>query len=208
MKLYTYPPAPSPQRVQLFMQEKGIELPAETIDMMKQEQLGDDFKAINPRSILPTLLLDDGTVLSEVIAICRYLEASFPETPLLGTSAKQQALISEWDHRIEMECLAAVADALRNKGDGFKHRALPGALDIEQIPDLIPRGILRVNAFFEILDKQLSQNTFVAGEHFSMADITAFVCVNFSGWIKVAVPETLDHLTLWHNAMSKRFALD
>ncbi|MBT8151992.1 MAG: glutathione S-transferase N-terminal domain-containing protein, partial [Gammaproteobacteria bacterium] len=130
MKLYTFPPAPSPQRVHIFIQEKGIEIDTEFVDMMKAEQLAAEYKAINPRATVPALVLDDGTVIAEVVAICRYLEVTYPDTPLLGSSAREQALVCEWDHRLEMECMSAIAEALRNKGEAFKHRALPGALDL------------------------------------------------------------------------------
>lgn len=204
MKLYTFPTAPSPQRVHLFLKEKAIEMPFEFIDMMKQEQLSDSFKTINARATVPALVLDDGTVISEVVAICRYLEAAFPDNPLYGETPKEQALVSEWDHRIEMECMMGIAEALRNRGDAFKNRALPGVLDVEQIADLVPRGIMRIKAFFRILDEQLSGHAFIAGERFSVADITAFVAVNFAAWVKVSVPEELTHLKRWHGETAAR----
>jgi len=204
MKLYTYSLAPSPQRVHIFMKEKGIDIPCEEVDMMAQAHLSDEYKAINPRGTLPALVLDDGTVISEVAAISRYLEAANADAPLMGVDAKQQALICEWDHRIESELLAAIADALRNKGGAFKDRALPGLLDLEQIPDLVTRGKKRISAFFEILDAQLASNEFVVGDSFSMADITAFVGVSFAGWVKMSAPEELVNLHRWYKAVSER----
>lgn len=208
MMLYTFSLAPSPQRVEIFMKEKGINIPSETVDMMKQEQLSDNYKEINPRATLPALVLDDGTVISEVVTICRYLEISNPDTPLLlGEDAKQQALIGEWDHRLESEFLLPIADALRNQGDGFKGRALPGVLDIEQIPQLVTRSIKRIKAFLEILDKQLSDNKFVAGDTFSMADITAYVGISFAVWVQISVPEELKNINRWFDEISKRNSL-
>ncbi|MCP3908143.1 MAG: glutathione S-transferase [Oceanicoccus sp.] len=208
MMLYTFSLAPSPQRVEIFMKEKGINIPSETVDMMKQEQLSDNYKEINPRGTLPALVLDDGTVISEVVTICRYLEISNPDTPLLlGEDAKQQALIGEWDHRLESEFLLPIADALRNQGDGFKGRALPGVLDIEQIPQLVTRSIKRIKAFLEILDKQLSDNKFVAGDTFSMADITAYVGISFAVWVQISVPEELKNINRWFDEISKRNSL-
>lgn len=208
MILYTYSKAPSPQRVEYFMREKGIALNTQQVNMMKGEHLSADYKQKNPRATLPALILDDGTVISEVVAICRYLEVTYENTPaLLGIDAQQQAVICEWDHRIEFELLSAVADALRNTHTVYKNRALPGALDLEQIPELVPRGLKRIKAFFEILDKQLSVHPFVAGDHFSFADITAFVGINFSAWVKVTVPEELTHLHRWLTDMSERPSL-
>jgi len=204
MKLYTFPSAPSPQRVHLLLKEKGVEIPCEFVDMKNVAHLSDEYKAINARCTVPALVLDDGTVISEVVAICHYLEALYPDVPMFGHDPKEKALISEWDHRVELECLLGIADALRNRGDAFKGRALPGALDFEQIPELVPRGIARIKGFFEILDTQLANNRFVAGDTFSMADITAFVAVGFSRWVKVEVPAELSNVHRWHQEVAKR----
>lgn len=207
MKLYTFPTAPSPQRVHLFLQEKGIEIPFEMVDMRANAQLSDEYKAINARGTVPALVLHDGTVISEVVAICAYLEAAYPDKPLLGSSPKQRALICEWDHRVEAECLMAIAEAMRNSSKAFKDRALPGPLDLEQIPELAVRGVIRLKAFLQVLDTQLSNNPFVAGDEFSVADITAFVSVGFSRWIKVEIPEELVHLQRWCNEIAARPAI-
>lgn len=204
MKLYTFPTAPSPQRVHLFLKEKGVELPFEFVDMKAAAQLSEEYKTVNPRCTVPALLLEDGTVISEVIAICHYLEALYPEVPLLGHDPKTKALISEWDHRVEMECLSAIADALRNRSEAFKGRAIPGALDVEQIPELVPRGIMRLQGFFQILDAQLANNRFVAGETFSMADISAFVAVGFARWVKQEAPPEQQHLQRWRQEIAER----
>lgn len=207
MKLYSFPPAPSPQRVALFMKAKGIELPIEFVDMQTQAHLSESFKKINPRMTLPTLVLEDGTVISEVVAICRYLEASFPDSPsLLGEEPKEQALICEWDHRIESELLFAIADTLRNRGQAFKDRALPGALNLKQVPELVPRGLKRIEAFFAILDEQLASNEYIAGEKFSVADITAIVAIKFSAWVKVEVSEQYMHLHRWLKQISAKLS--
>ena len=207
MKLYTFPTAPSPQRVHLFLQEKGIEIPFERVDMRANAHLGEEYKAINPRGTVPALVFDDGTVISEVVAICVYLEAAYPDKPLLGSNPKQRALISEWDHRVEAEGLMAIAEAMRNSSKAFKDRALPGPLDLEQIPELAARGVIRLKAFMQVLDTQLSHNSFVAGDEFSVADITAFVSVGFARWIKVEIPEELVHLHRWRNAIAERPAI-
>ena len=201
MKLYTFPSAPSPQRVHLFMKEKGIDIESQLIDMRAGEHLGEAFKKINPRMTVPALQLDDGTTISEVIAILHYLETAYPETPLFGTTAKEKAVITEWEHRIESECFMGIAEALRNRGDAFKNRALPGPLDLAQIPELVDRGRLRTSVFFEVLNQQLENNEYVAGDQFSVADITATVAVNFSKWIKIELPEQLIHLHAWRERM-------
>ncbi len=204
MKLYTFPMAPSPQRVHVFMKEKGIEIPCEVIDMMKAEQLGDAYRTINPRCTLPALVLEDGTVISEVVAICHYLEKAYPDAPLYGKDAKNAGIITEWEHRAEVELGSAIADALRNKGEAFKGRALPGALDVEQIPELVDRGHKRIAAFFEVLDKQLEDNQFIAGDTFSAADIAVTIFVNFAAWVKATVPESLVNLTGYMQRQANR----
>lgn len=204
MKLYTFPMAPSPQRVHAFMKEKGIEIPCEIIDMMKAEQLSEAYRTINPRCTLPALVLEDGTVISEVVAICRYLDKAYPDVPLYGEDAKQTGIITEWEHRAEIELGSAIADALRNKGEAFKNRALPGALDIEQIPELVERGHKRIAAFFEVLDKQLESNPFIAGDTFSAADIAVTIFINFAAWVKATVPESLVNLTAYMKHQAER----
>lgn len=204
MKLYTYPMAPSPQRVHVLMKEKGIEIPCEVIDMMKGEQLSDDYRAVNPNCTVPALVLDNGTVISEVVAICRYLDKAFSGVSLYGESAEQIALITEWEHRIEMELGAAIAEALRNKSPAFENRALPGALDLAQIPELVERGHKRIAAFFEVLDKQIDGKEFVVGDSFTAADIAAVIFVNFAGWVKASVPESLTHLTAYMQGQGQR----
>lgn len=204
MKLYTYPSAPSPQRVHIFMKEKGLEIPCEFIDLAVKAQLTEEYRAINSNCTVPALVLDDGTVIGEVVAICHYLEAAYPDQPLLGKSPKQKGLVVHWDHRIEMECLTAIAEALRNRGKGFNQRALPGAVDVEQIPALVERGIKRINEFFVVLDQQLADHQFIAGNFFSMADISAYVCVNFAKWVKVTVPNELVNLHRWIDEVAAR----
>ena len=134
MKLYTYDPAPNPRRLTLFMQYKGIELDTQQVDLGTAEQLGDEYRKINPECSVPALVLDDGTVLTEVIGICAYLEALYPDKPLLGSTAKEKAQIISWDHRLFANVFSAIASILRNRSKAMVNRALPGPLDVPQIP--------------------------------------------------------------------------
>lgn len=194
MKLYTYDAAPSPQRVALFMKYKGINIDTQQIDMMAGEHLSDEYKAIVPDQTLPALVLDDGTVLSEVIGIIAYLEALYPEPPLLGTTPLEKAMVTSWDSKIYSMLYMSVAEALRNASPGFKGRALPGPLDLEQIPELAERGKIRINWAWEVLNGELARRKFIAGDQFSFADIDLLVAVGFSGWVKCKPPEELTHL--------------
>lgn len=197
MKLYTYDPAPNPKRLALFMQHKGIEIESHQIDMMAGEQLGDDYRAINPEATVPALVLDDGTVLTEVVGICTYLEELYPEKPLLGTSALEKALVISWDHKLFLGLMMSIASMLRNRSEAFRDRALPGALDVPQIPELVNRGQLQLQDFLPKLDAHLADNTWVAGDNMTFADIDLLVSVEFMGWVKQSIPEDCVNLKAW-----------
>ncbi len=204
MLLYDCTTAPSPRRVRIFMAEKDLTIPLKQIDMRVAEQLSDEYKAINPRCDVPFLVLDDGTGIGEVEAICRYLEEEYPETPLMGTTPKEKGVIAMWNHRIEMEGLMAVAEVLRNKSPAFKDRSLPGPRNHQQIPELVTRGRERLINFFEDLNGVLSKSPYIAGNSFSFADITALVTVDFAAWIKVTIRDDQAHLKRWHDEISVR----
>lgn len=194
MKLYTYDAAPSPQRVALFMKYKGIEIESQQVDMAAAEQLGDEYRAMVPQMTVPALILDDGTVLTEVIGICTYLEALYPDKPLLGTTPLEKALVSSWHQKIYVMLFMAIADALRNSSPGMKGRAMAGPLDLEQIPELAERGKYRLNWAWGELDRELGDRKWIAGDNFSFADIDMAVCASFSGWVKCKPAEDLANL--------------
>ncbi len=200
MKLYTFDAAPSPQRLGLYLKYKGIEIDTQQVDMANGEHLGEAYKAIVPDQTVPALVLDDGTVLSEVIGIVHYLEALYPEKPLLGSTPLEKGLVTSWTSKIYSMIFMAIAEAMRNASPGFKGRALPGPLDLEQIPELAERGKQRLNWAWEQMDKRLADNTWIAGENFSFADIDLLVCAGFSGWVKCSPPESLENV---HNFLAR-----
>jgi glutathione S-transferase len=204
MKLYDYAPAPNPRRVRMFLAEKGIAVPTVEVDLRANAQFTPDFRAINPDCTVPVLELDDGTRLADVMAICVYFEGLRPEPALMGSGPLGCATVTAWQREVERDGFFAVAEALRNSSPAFKGRALPGADDYEQIPGLVERGRARVGKFFQTLDARLAAHEFVAGEAFSIADITAVVAVDFARWIRLAVPEDLSHLRRWHAEISAR----
>jgi len=204
LKFYDCKTAPSPRRVRIFMAEKGIDIETVQIDLGAGEQFGDVFRAINPDCVVPALQLDDGSCLSEVIAICHYLEARYPEPALLGTSDEERARILMWNCKVEQQGLWSVADAFRNSAKGLQGRALPGMVAYPQIPELAERGRGKVEQFFRRIDDQLADNEFIAGDRFSIADIAAVVVVDFSSWIKLSVPEDADNIQRWYKAVSAR----
>ena len=204
MKLYDCTTAPSPQRVRIFLAEKSIDMPLVQVDLREGEQLGDAFKEINPDCTVPVLELDNGTRISEIFAICQYLESQFPQPVIMGRNALEQAMVSMWNSKIEQNGIAALAETMRNRAKGMLDRALPGPVNLPQIPELVERGRKRAEAFFDRLDGQLDNNEFVTGDQFTMADITAYVMVQFAGWSKISILESQKHLQRWYGTVSKR----
>jgi glutathione S-transferase len=204
MKFYDCKTAPSPRRVRMFLAEKGIEIPTVQVDLAAGEQLEDAFREINPRCTVPALQLEDGTCLSDGLAICHYLESVYPEPNLMGRGALEQAKVMNWHEQTQTEGLLAGAEALRNFARGFKGRAITGPHDHEQIPALAERGRKRMDDFMAVLDQRLAESEFLALDRFSLADIGAYICVDFAGWIKLPVLECRPQVRRWHEAVSQR----
>src|SRR5713226_10404092 len=165
MKLYQYAGSPNSRRVRIFLAEKGLSIPLIPIDFSKGEQHSDAYRAINSRRVVPTLVLEDGTAIGEVPAILRYLEEIHPQTPLHGESAKERALVTMWERRVELEGFAAVMEGIRNAVPGLKSRAIAGPHDYEQIPELVERGKLRVKNFYDVSPLAVSRCS-LAGARF------------------------------------------
>lgn len=206
MKLYDSKLAPNPRRVRMFMAEKGIECETAQVDIIQGENLSDDFLAINPRGVLPTLVLDDGTVLDESVAICRYLEEIQPQPALMGTDPVSKAHIEARQRHMEFDGLMGAAEAFRNSFPGFANRGLPGnAGAVDAVPELVERGKNTVQRFYERLDEALAESEFVAGDAFTIADITALCTVDFAaGAARVPIPDDCENLKRWHAAVSAR----
>lgn len=204
MKLYTYPPAPNPKRLDIFLAEKGIHLETELVDLMSKEQLSESYKLINSWGTVPALVLNDGIVMTEVIGIFSYLEDLYPQKPLMGTDPLSRALVLSWDHRCFSEGFLAVAEVLRNSAPAFAGRSLPGPVSYEQIPQLVERGKKRIQTFYSVLNQHLDGRDFMVGDHFTIADIAAFVFIEFSGWVKARIPDDCASLIAWHQQVSTR----
>jgi len=204
VKFYDCKTAPSPRRVRIFLAEKGVDIETVQVDLGKGEQFTDEFRAVNPDCTVPVLELDDGSGISEVIAICQYIEDLNPEPALFGSSPEERARVNMWNAKVEQLGLWAMMDAFRNSAKGLVDRALPGPESYAQIPELAERGRSRVLQFFERLNDQLADNTFVAGDNYSIADISAMVLVDFAGWIKIAIPDDVEHVARWYAQVSKR----
>ena len=204
MKFYDCQTAPSPRRARIFIAEKGLEIETIEIDLGKREQLGEEFKRLNPRCTVPVLELDDGTCLTENAGIAAYLEAFAPDPPLLGKTADEKGLVANWNARIELEGFWPIADALRNRAKGMVGRAITGPTGYAQIPELAERGRARTVEFFETLNERLGESEYIAGGEFSLADITGFVVADFAGWIKSGPSDDHTNTKRWYDAVSKR----
>jgi glutathione S-transferase len=205
LTLYHAPTSPNSRRVRMFLAEKGISVPFVSIDLAAGEQHGEAYRAINPRRVVPTLVLEDGTAIGEVPAILRYLEEAYPSTPLLGTSSKDKAQVTMWERRMELEGFAAVMETVRNKIPGLKGRAIAGAHDYEQIPALVERGRQRIADFYADLEARLGEALFVAGDRFSAADITAVVTVDFATKaLELAIPNSNSATRRWYDSIAAR----
>jgi glutathione S-transferase len=198
MKLYTSTRAPNPRRVDIFLAEKGIELPKVEIDLNNLEQKQPDFIARNPMMRVPVLQLDDGTCISESIAICRYFEETHPEPPLFGVDTLDRALVEMWQRRMELNLMFPVAMV-------FRHLH-PGAAVLEN-PQLAEWGELNKPRIFEVLewlDGELAGRPFIAGDRYTVADISALVAVDFMRPSKLRVPESCANVLRWYGEVSAR----
>jgi glutathione S-transferase len=200
-KLYEATSSPNSRRVRVFLAEKGISIPRVPVDLGAKEQFSEAYVRINPRRVVPTLVLEDGTAIGEVPAILRYLEETHPEPPLLGVSAKDKALVTMWERRMELEGFAVVMETVRNAVAGLKGRAIAGPHDYEQIPAIVERGRRRLADFYADFEARLADAPFVAGDRFSVADLTAVVAIDFSTKaLSLSIPE-------WHEASRRWYAL-
>ena len=196
--------APSPRRARILLAEKGVPHEAVQIDLRQGEQLSDAYRAINPQCTVPALRTQDGLVLTDNAAITAWVEASYPEPPLLGVTPNDKAEISSWNWRVEFEGLMAIAEALRNSAPAMVNRALPGPVDYPQIPALAERGLKRVQQFFDMLNQRLNGREFIAAGQLSIADITAVVAVDFARVVRIKPGDQHTHLGRWRDALAER----
>jgi glutathione S-transferase len=183
---------------------KGIAYETVEIDLRKGEQLGEAFRQINPQCTVPALRTDEGQVLTDNASIAAYLEARYPEIPMMGKTPADKAEIASWHWRCEFEGLMSIAEVLRNTSPAMANRALPGPVDYAQIPQLGERGLARIKQFMVTLNARLENRNFVAADQFSLADITALVAVDFARIVKVKPDERHPHVARWRAAMAER----
>jgi glutathione S-transferase len=204
MRLFDFHRAPNPRRTRIFIAEKGLDIPKVTVDLFRMEQLSPEFLAINPQGTVPVLETDDGTYLSETVAICSYLEALHPEPALMGNSATEKALVLNWNNIVEQNGMISIAETLRNWSPGFRNRVFPGTKDYPQMPELVDRGRKRTEQFFDQMENRLQQAPHLAGDNFSLADITLLAITDFAGWVEIKPLPTRPALSRWYEIVSAR----
>ena len=197
MKLYDSTMAPNPRRVRIFLAEKGITVPIEQVDIGKAVNRQPPFLAKNPLGGVPALELDDGTVIAESVAICRYFEETQPQPPLLGVGAKDRALVEMWQRRMELELFRHVTGCFQNTHAFFKGR-------IPQVPEYgeVCRDAARKRLAW--LDGELANRPFVAGDRYTIADITALCAVDFGRVSDIRIAPEQKNLQRWYDAVSTR----
>ena len=204
LTFYDFTPAPSPRRARILLAEKGIDVDTVQVDMTKGEQLSDDYKKINPSCTIPALVLEDGTVLTDNAGIAVWAEAYKPEPALLGTTPAEKGIVMSWNARIDFEGFMPVAEILRNTSKGMQDRAITGPTNFAQLPELAERGRARLPLFWDALEQRLEGREFIATDDFSIADISALVCIDFSAWVKMAPGDDHPNIKRWHAAVSAR----
>jgi glutathione S-transferase len=198
MKLYDSNFAPNPRRVRIFLAEKGIAVPTERVDIARQEHKTPEYAAINPLQRMPSLVLDDGTIITESIAICRYFEMLRPEPPLFGVGSKDAAIVEMWNRRAEINFLASVAAVFRHTHPAMKE------LEVPQVPAWAEANRPRISWFLEMLDRELATREFVASDRYTVADITTQVAVDFMKPGRLSMPDGATNVKRWHTAVSAR----
>jgi glutathione S-transferase len=198
MILYGAPmPAPNPRRVRIFLAEKGIELPETPVNMMKREHKSDEHKARNSLGQVPTLVLDDGTAISETVAICRYFEETQPDPPLFGVTAVEKALVDMWVRRVEFMAMMPV-------GNYWRHAHPLTARLLTQFKDFGESNKETWSGAQKWLDRELEGREFLVTDRYTIADICLLSTVDFAGWIGLPLDEERTHLKAWHDRVSAR----
>jgi len=198
MKIIETRQAPNPRRVRIFLAEKGIEVPFEEVDLMKGDLKTPELTKLNPMQRVPILVLDDGTAVSETMAICRYFEELKPEPALFGHSALGRANVEMWNRRVELGLLSYVSSAFRHTHPAMAH------LEVPQIKEWGEANKEKALDALAMLDRELASSPFIAGDAYSVADITALVAVDFMRLPRIKVPEELTSLKRWHTEVSAR----
>ncbi|MGH7864728.1 MAG: glutathione S-transferase family protein [Candidatus Binataceae bacterium] len=198
MKIYNHPLAPNPRRLRIFVAEKGLTIPYETVEILTGQNRAPEFLAKNPAGGVPVLELDDGSYLAESVAICRYLEGLHPDPNLMGRDNREQAYIEQWNRRMELNLFGPVTRAFQHTNPLFAAR-------LKQFPDYGAMQVASAETQLEWLDKQLEDKEFIAGPRYTIADITALVAIDLGAQgAGLQSDPALKNVSRWHRAVSAR----
>ena len=198
MKLFDGGRAPNPRRVRVFLAEKGIEVPLVSVDMGALGHKQEPVSSRNPLQRLPVLELDDGSILTESVAICRYFEELQPEPALFGQGALGKAKVEMWQRRMEFNLLSCVAQAFRHIHPAMKEWEIP------QIPEWGEANKTKAVEFLKLLDTELANREFAAGDAYSIADITGMIAIDFMKPARIKVPDECANVLRWYSAVTSR----
>jgi glutathione S-transferase len=198
MKLYNSPFSPNARRVRIFLAEKGLDVPKVDVDLARLDQRSEGFSALNPFQAVPVLAFDDGVVLCESIAICRYFEETQPDPPLFGVGPLERALVEMWQRRLELGLMLHIANAFRHSHPHMAEMEKPQIAELAQVSK--PKALTAMAR----VDRELADRAFIAGDRFSVADITGLVALDFARTARIALPEELGNLRRWHAELSAR----
>ncbi len=197
MKIYETKTAPNPRRVRMFLAEKGIDVDYVQVDIQKGENLSAEMRAKNPLGKIPILELDDGTCIAETDAICTYFEALHPEPPLMGTSAIEKATISMWQRQVEFAFMMQIGMCFQHTTGYFKDRMVP-------VPEYGKEAGINAAKYLNILERRLAIKPYIAGDNFSIADITALCAIDFARVVNIRVGDKHENLKRWYDSVSNR----
>ena len=205
MKLYNFTPAANALRVEMFLSEKNIKLETVQVNVREDEIFKEPYNTMNPFNCVPFLELDDGTVISETISICRYLESIYPTPSLFGENSKDEAIIDMWNRRIELDGFLPLLHSVRNKTSFFAGKVVPGTRNkIKQSPELVIRGIEMFKILLNRIEPHLEHNQFISGERFSIADITGHFMLYLSKILKIDLKKEYVNVFRWQVELEKR----
>ena len=205
MKLYTFAPAANALRVEMFLREKELKLETISVNIREDELFKEPYNSMNPFNCIPFLKLENGTIITETISICRYLDEQSNSIKLFGNDTEEQAIIDMWNRRIELDGFLPLLHSVRNKTSFFKGKVVPGTrTSITQSPEIVERGIEMFDILLNRIDPHLSKNKFLLGDKFSIADITSHFMFNLSNMLKIDFGQKYKNVYRWKSDLEKR----
>ena len=205
MKLYTFAPAANALRVEMFLREKKLKLETISVNVREDELFKEPYNSMNPFNCIPFLELENGTIITETISICRYLDEQSNSTKLFGNDTEERAIIDMWNRRIELDGFLPLLHSVRNKTSFFKGKVVPGTrTSITQSPEIVERGIEMFDILLNRIEPHLSKNKFLLGDKFTIADITSHFMFNLSNMLKIDFGQKYKNVYRWKSDLEKR----